>query len=486
MEEPPDEPPEGPPHEPDEPPHELPHMPSHEPPDELPHEPSHEPPDELPHELPHEPPDELPYEPSGRLPHDLGEESPGAPTDELLHEPLDEFLDEPLHRPSEDLLHDLLEEPIHSPEELAERRAQERAQRRRVGRQRLLILIAGVAALIVIIVLVTGSGGGGSPAPKGPAASNAAKAGTGPPYITAGSDATVVPANILIADRNNNRMLVISPQGQTVWEQPEITPSDAYFSKTGRSVIVTQHLRSVVLLRGVDSRRINYTYGLPNHPGSTSNHLRNPQTAHLTASGQIVIADLGNCRVVFVSRKSHQPVSVLGTSQCVHKPPVEFAQPDSVFPITAAGGSDAGGLVVTEHSPGWIDVLSKTNALVSHTRLSFGAPYGANEFAPGKLIVTDRAHPGAVEELDAASGTSTTGTPIWTYSPKSGAAELNKPSLAIALPNGDVMIADSGNNRVIVIDPKNNFKIVWQYGHTGVSGRLSGFLHTPDSVDLVP
>jgi hypothetical protein len=36
------------------------------------------------------------------------------------------------------------------------------------------------------------------------------------------------------------------------------------------------------------------------------------------------------------------------------------------------------------------------------------------------------------------------------------------------------MISDKVNNRLIVVDPRNN-KVVWQYGHTGVAGS------TPDS-----
>jgi hypothetical protein len=36
-----------------------------------------------------------------------------------------------------------------------------------------------------------------------------------------------------------------------------------------------------------------------------------------------------------------------------------------------------------------------------------------------------------------------------------------------------------------VIDPKTN-KIVWQYGQTATPGSTAGFLHTPESVDLLP
>jgi hypothetical protein len=38
---------------------------------------------------------------------------------------------------------------------------------------------------------------------------------------------------------------------------------------------------------------------------------------------------------------------------------------------------------------------------------------------------------------------------------------------------------------VCVIDPVAG-KIVWQYGHTGVSGTAPGYLSDPDGVDLVP
>ena len=489
MAEPPEEPTTGPPHEP---PHEpaegvqedAPHTePPDEPQTELPdHAPHTEPPDEPQTELPdHAPHTEPPDEPHTELPDDgPHSELPDEPHTGLVEEPTDDLGDEPWEGlsegPWEEIVAERWSDPeLHSAEEIAQRRAEERAARRRMGRQRLLVLVASVIALIVIILLVTGSGGGKKPPVITVPASAAAGAGAGPTYLLAGSDAAVLPANILIADRNNNRLLVVSPLGRLVWASPEPSPSDAYFSKSGRSIIVTQHLKAVVLLRGVNSGRIDYSYGHASLPGSGNNRLRDPQTGHLTASGQIVIADLGNCRVLFVAKPRHTPVRTLGSGSCVHAPPASFAGPDSAFPT-----SD-GGLVVTERSPGWIDVLSKTGAAVSLTRLaSFSQAYDGNQYAPGKLIVTDRTHPGTVEELSAGSG-----KPIWTYSPKSGAGELNLPTLAIVLPNGDVLVADSGNDRVIVINPSTN-KIVWQYGHTGTPGSAGGLLHTPDSVDLLP
>jgi len=95
------------------------------------------------------------------------------------------------------------------------------------------------------------------------------------------------------------------------------------------------------------------------------------------------------------------------------------------------------------------------------------------------LIATSRARPGSVEEFTAA------GLVLWRYAPASGPAPLELPSLAVVLPGGDVLVCDSGNDRVVVIDPRRN-TIVWQYGHTGRTGSGPGYLPTPDSATLLP
>lgn len=55
----------------------------------------------------------------------------------------------------------------------------------------------------------------------------------------------------------------------------------------------------------------------------------------------------------------------------------------------------------------------------------------------------------------------------------------------LPLPNGNILVNDDHNDRVIVISPKTN-RIIWQYGHDGVPGRAAGYLDNPDGVDLAP
>ena len=291
-----------------------------------------------------------------------------------------------------------------------------------------------------------------------------------------------MPQNILIADRNNSRIISISPKGQVVWTHPVSAPSDAYLSYTGHTAVITQHTKSRIFTLEIDPGIVNYIYGHSDKAGSADNYLHDPQTAQeMPSGGEIVIADLGNCRILFVRPNKHVPIHPLGGSatDCVHhvlSAPYTFSKPDAAFP------SANGDLVVTELSPAWVDVFDKSLKLLDQIKLSdagFTAPYDANEYAPGDLIVVDRTTPGVVEEFTA------TGTPLWRYDITSGDGELSRPTLARVLPDGNVLVADSGNDRVIVID-HNSKKIVWQYGHTGKPGAAPGYLHTPDSVALVP
>ncbi len=385
----------------------------------------------------------------------------------------EEFGDDLGVAPPADLLGDLGEE-VHSAAELAQRRAEERAQRRRAGRQRLLLLIVGVVVVVIVVVLLTG--GGGSKQPSTTSTSNPlAAAGTGVGHLAAGSSAAVLPGNILVADRNNNRLVVISPTGQVVWTQPLTGPSDAFLSLTGRSIIVTEPGSFVALQFAVADRKTLYRYGHSGHPGVADNRLHDPETAQELGDGELVIADKSNCRILFLSPPSHRPARKLGTvGSCLHDPPKNFGYPDAVFPTLSGGG-----IVVTEVDPAWIDLLNSAGAVTGELRVStLSVPDDANEYAPGELIVTSHSHPGAVEEV------TTAGKLLWSYGPTSGPGELNKPSLAVRLPGGDVLVCDSDNDRIIVIDPQTN-TIVWQYGHTHVPGSRPGYLHTPDSAILV-
>lgn len=106
-------------------------------------------------------------------------------------------------------------------------------------------------------------------------------------------------------------------------------------------------------------------------------------------------------------------------------------------------------------------------------------PSDSNQIGPNRFLTVGYTNPGKIVEFNRQ------GKALWRYRPLNPGAALNHPSLAMPLPNGDILLNDDYDDRVLVIDPRTN-KIVWQYGHRGHPGTGPGYLHTPDGVDLLP
>ena len=356
---------------------------------------------------------------------------------------------------------------------------------------RRLCALAVLTALVATGVALARGGAEGALDDRGPHAGpakliarRAPTGGRSLANLAPGSDPHVLPGPVLIADRDNNRLIEVSPTGRLLWQFPRPgdlapgqtfkVPDDAFFSPGGRQVIVTQEDDFVVSVIDVGTHRIVYRYGHPGIPGSSAGYLYNPDDALLTRGGRIVLADIKNCRVVAIKPPSHQIARQLGeTGACTHDPPIGYGSPNGWFPMRN------GNSVVTEITGDWIDILSRSGQPLSSTNApGFGYPSDTNEIRPGVLLSADYENPGAIEMF------TPHGRLLWRYAP-SGRRALNQPSLALPLPNGDVLANDDYNHRVIVVDPHTD-RIVWQYGHTDRPGRRPGYLAKPDGVDLAP
>ncbi len=77
---------------------------------------------------------------------------------------------------------------------------------------------------------------------------------------------------------------------------------------------------------------------------------------------------------------------------------------------------------------------------------------------------------------------------VWQYGKfgvtGAGRNELSAPVQNTYLPNGDVLITDQGNQRVIEVERRSK-TIVWQYGTTGLAGSGPNQLQDPNSAELL-
>ncbi len=375
------------------------------------------------------------------------------------------------------------------------------------------LVASSVAAVLLLSACTAGptttarsssAAGGASPAPAAtsstgasPAAATGSPTATATPawpptaadgtpgYLAAGSDPSVLPGPILIADKKNNRLVVVSPQGQVLWQWPQagdlapgqtfLIPDDAFITPDGKDIVATEEDNFVITEIDIATRKIVWRYGTPGTHGSGPNQLWNPDDGMMLPDRTVIAPDIKNCRIVDLSPSSQSPLWTLGTlGSCQHNPPSHFGSPNGVFPLPD------GHFLVTEINGDWVEEMDRAGHVYWSTHApAIAYPSDSSQYKPGQYVTVDYSNPGQVVLFDQS------GKALWRWNPSSGDGRLNHPSLAEGLPNGDILLNDDANHRVIVLDPVQN-KIVWQYGHTGQAGSGPGYLDNPDGLDPVP
>ena len=287
---------------------------------------------------------------------------------------------------------------------------------------------------------------------------------------------------VMVADRNNDRIVIIDPRRNRItWQFPRRgdvrpgqsfhDPDDAFFTPGYRSISTNEEYNQTMSQIDIRTHRIVWSYGHPGVRGSAAGYLSNPDDAYLLPNGLFMVADIQNCRVLFVDR-AHRVVRSIGhAGSCGHDPPRGLSSPNGATPLPD------GGVLVTEIG-GWVDRISKNGKLLWTIRTPTTYPSDAQLLADGNVLVAGFNDPGRVDEITPA------GRVVWTYAP-AGYWALDRPSLAVAWPNGLVAITDDWHHRVVVIDRATK-KVVWSYGHLNQPGTARGYLNKPDGLDLLP
>ena len=335
-----------------------------------------------------------------------------------------------------------------------------------------------------------GAGGGGPLAPASVgglpslwAAQNVvgAQPGTAAAYAAA-SRLPGLPGFLLIADRGNNRILVVDPSGRRVFLFPSAADlaagrklyfnDDTFVEPGGRYLIANEEDNDDIVQIGIYDHSLQVLFGQAGVIGSDSSHLNTPDDAYQLPNGSFTVADAYNCRILFI--RDHQIVKQFGQSGvCQHDPPRTLGAVNGDTPLPD------GGVLVSEINGSWIDDIGPNGQLRYAVQAPVAYPSDPQPLPGGRFLLADYARPGHILIMDH------TGRVLWRYGPASGPGMLDHPSLAMALPNGDIAVNDDYRDRCVVIDPRTN-RIVWQYGHTDVPGTAPGFLNTPDGMDFIP
>ena len=320
----------------------------------------------------------------------------------------------------------------------------------------------------------------GTPQPPGVASA----VGLPPASIPASSAAGAFPGGFLIADRGNGRLLAVDRTGKVWWRFPTsvagavpagqaFTADDAFLAPDGLTIVANDESHQVIDRIDIATGQIVWQYGHYDRAGSGTGFLHTPDDAYPLANGDIVVADIENCRVMEIS-PAKQVVHQWGrTRACAVGAPATYGRPNGDTPLPD------GGILITEITGSRVVRLAADGHVIFDIHVPVRYPSDAQLDSAGNVIVADYASPGAVVRV------SPTGTLLWRYGPSSGPGRLDHPSLATPLPDGTISINDDFRHRLVIVDPATN-KIVWQYGTTDQPGSGANHLFVPDGHEPLP
>jgi hypothetical protein len=288
--------------------------------------------------------------------------------------------------------------------------------------------------------------------------------------------------HLLIADRGNNRLLLVDADHRVSWTFPSATapapaegfyfPDDAFFAKNGTAIITNEEDQDTIIEIAYPSGAVMGSYGHANMPGSAPGYLNQPDDAYLLKDGRVTVADAKNCRLVFLKPDFTYEGQIGSAHRCRHNIPTDIAYPNGDTPLAN------GDFLVSEIIGSYVDEVRPDGSVAWSVKLPISYPSDPQQLGPDLYLVANYSKPGGLYEF------TRDGTIVWQYSFPSGDPMLDHPSLAEQLPGGFIGVNDDYRHRVVIIDPTTK-QIIWRYGQDDSPGTGVNQLNIPDGFDLL-
>jgi N-acetylneuraminic acid mutarotase len=204
--------------------------------------------------------------------------------------------------------------------------------------------------------------------PASPAASTPSVA------ATAATDADVRPfaGLLLIADRGNDRLLVVNAHKHVVWRYPSPSlpaptfrfyfPDDAFFVHGGHAILINEEENDILAEIAYPSGRTLWTYGHAGVAGSAPGYVHQPDDLYPMPGGGVVVADAKNCRILFLNAAGRYDHQIGTTGDCTPGMPRTVGYPNGDTPLPN------GHLLISELNGARVSEVTPTGHVVwSHT-----------------------------------------------------------------------------------------------------------------------
>jgi hypothetical protein len=308
------------------------------------------------------------------------------------------------------------------------------------------------------------------------------------------------PGNILITDQFNNRVIEIDPAGNIVWQfgnGPGDTSANAIVGTNDAERVGNQTLMSGTGIPAgatancktgcVDNRvllvdqggSIVWQYGQFGVTGFGPNQLNTPVQNTFLPSGNVLITDQGNQRIIEVRPADKAIVWQYGQNGVAGSRRNQLSNPNAAE-LLANGNI----LISDENNNRAIEVTHTTPSRIVVTFTAHGTVSGvafASRLANGNTLLTD-SNNNRIVEVDPSDN------PVWQYftNTRPGSNPSPLPTRAVRLANGNTLISDQFNDQVIEVSPAK--VIVASYGtinDPGFSSKTAVEMNAPYSAYVI-
>ncbi|MDD5182385.1 MAG: NHL repeat-containing protein [Candidatus Nanoarchaeia archaeon] len=195
------------------------------------------------------------------------------------------------------------------------------------------------------------------------------------------------------------------------------------------------------------------------------------QPAATVAGSLVLIADTENQRVIEINKDTKAVTWQYGCTDIYVSGRCTYGASSNQLYLPTSAVYDDGNVLIADKGNDRVIELSKGKEIVWTYSKDLDTPTFAYPMSNGNVLITDSVNNRVIE-------VTTSGEVVWTYgcfrmsnTDKCVAGkevnELNVPNSAVELENGNILIADKGNNRVIEVT--KNWETVFEYKNGLVS-----------------
>ena len=256
-------------------------------------------------------------------------------------------------------------------------------------------------------------------------------------------------------------------------------------------ILISDSSNERVLKSGADNQLL-WQYGVNGITNINNGYLNWPFGIQPLGNGHVLITEKSNNRIIEVDSTGNI-VWQYGNPDNIFGGDAGYANKELNFPLHALRTASGSTLITDSGNDRVIEVDGNGNSinkwgLENSTGILNGLlnkPFYAEKLLNNDVLIADTGN-NRIIEMD------NLGNIVWQYGNQSNILsadggssfnQLSNPTMAHKLSNGDVLITDMGNNRIIEVNMAKN--IVWQYGAI-VSGNNDNQLYGPVSAYSLP